>query len=163
MCEISDIDRRHGRVTEDGLHLKQWMQTCRSCGAEVFGQRGCESVDRRVDGRCGWDNCNLSLCPDCGARVGRWSVGPAGYPDCPCDGREVPKLRWPWISHRFVDVYCAYHMWAFGLRVGGGWRRVFTPVPYWLFGNYTGALYRDARLNNPGYFERKRGGSEVES
>lgn len=141
---------------------RDWELTCRNCGVAVIGQHGSEDFDHAVERPCDWDNCTVVLCHECGHRVTTWGVGRAGYPDCPCFGGKVPSLRWPWTSERFVDAYCGYHMWAFGIRLSNRWwRYLLTPVPFLLFGDFTGAQYHDARLHNPEYFRRKRVTPEV--
>ncbi|MFE5290371.1 hypothetical protein ACFRAQ_35955 [Nocardia sp. NPDC056611] len=130
---------------------------CDDCGTVVMGIRNGTYFSNAVRGRCDWDNCITHSCPGCGHVKSTSSFGLAGSPDCPCDGRRVPPLRWPWTSPRFVDAYCSYHLWAFGLRVGGRWwQHLLIPIPYLLFGDFTGTQYRYARLNDPEYFERKR-------
>jgi hypothetical protein len=134
---------------------------CDDCGALVFSKIDGKFTNHTVKDVCDWGNCTVLNCANCGAYVNRGGFSPAGYPDCPCYGHKVPKLRWPWTSERIVDAYCSYHMWAFGLRLSDAWwRHLLKPVPYVLFGNYTGAQYRHARLYNPEYFERKRGADQ---
>lgn len=145
-----------GRHREWRGLVKDYEMHCEGCGTFVWGRKGDVLDDRTVHGWCDWDNCQTQDCPACGKRVGRSSVAPAGFPDCPCDGHKIPKLRWPWTSKRFVDAYCGYHMWAFNQRTDGGWKNILRIFPYLLFGNYTGAMYRHARIYNPEFFERKR-------
>lgn len=134
---------------------------CPNCGTVTLRWIGGKHADLRARGRCDWGNCTIHACANCGENLGRSSWGTAGFPDCPCDGHRIPKLRWPWTSKRFIAWFYGYHMWAFGLRIGDQWwTKVLVPLPYLLFGNFTGAQYRHARLHNPEYFERKR--KEVE-
>jgi hypothetical protein len=145
-------------VTVPGMDTVRPDRTtrCPGCDTPVMGVRDGERFDYASRRRCDWGNCHLRVCHACGLALTRGGFGLAGYPDCPCDGRRVPPLRWPWTNERFVSAYCRYHMWAFGIRLNAGWWRfVFLPVPYLLFGNYTGAVYRDARLHDPHYFEQK--------
>lgn len=129
---------------------------CEQCGTVIMTIDNGHIDNRTIEGRCDFGNCDTHACPECGDVIGATSFGPAGYPDCPCDGTPVRTLRWPWTSERFVNAYTGFHMWGFAVRCSDAWwRHLLTPIPYLLFGNCAGAMYRHARLHNPDYFERK--------